>query len=200
MIGSDEKGVIVASESPSLVVGLRAIVRRAGYPLTGVVRDLDLLGAEVDPSRVHGTLIAPVNGMTASLERQLGRELARVRTVVLLPPTAVLIHAETILATANVSLLALTAEPQEIATALRGPASRTGAMVATRPLAVGLNGALSPREQEVLDLLAAGSTNGEIGQRLSVTENTVKSHLTRVYRKLGVRSRTEAITAYLESV
>jgi DNA-binding CsgD family transcriptional regulator len=200
VIGSDQKSVVVASESPSLVVGLRAIVRRAGYPLAGVIRDVELLGADVDLTRLHGALIAPVSGMTPALERVLERELAGIRTVVLLPPTAVLIHAETILSSGNTTLLPLTAEPQEIAAALRNPASRSGAMVVTRPLAVGLGGTLSPREQEVLDLLASGSTNHEIGERLSVTENTVKSHLTRVYRKLGVRSRAEAITAYLETV
>jgi DNA-binding CsgD family transcriptional regulator len=200
VIGADQKGVIVASESPSLVVGLRAIVRRAGFPLAGVVRDVELLGAELDVSSLHGALIAPMGGMTPALESLLERELAALRTVVLLPPTALLIHAETILASGNTSLLPLTAEPHEIAAALRNPASRTGAMVVTRPVAVGLGGTLSPREQEVLDLLASGSTNVEIGERLSVTENTVKSHLTRVYRKLGVRSRAEAITAYLETV
>ena len=51
---------------------------------------------------------------------------------------------------------------------------------------------LSARELEVLRLLAAGSTNGEIARKLWVTEQTVKFHLSNVYRKLGVANRTEA--------
>jgi DNA-binding NarL/FixJ family response regulator len=51
---------------------------------------------------------------------------------------------------------------------------------------------LSTRELQVLRLLAAGSTNGEIAKRLWVTEQTVKFHLANIYRKLGVGNRTEA--------
>jgi DNA-binding NarL/FixJ family response regulator len=51
---------------------------------------------------------------------------------------------------------------------------------------------LTTRELEILRLVAAGSTNREIGQKLWVTEQTVKFHLSNVYRKLGVGNRTEA--------
>ena len=48
------------------------------------------------------------------------------------------------------------------------------------------------RELEVLELVAAGSTNGEIARKLWVTEQTVKFHLSNIYRKLEVGNRTEA--------
>lgn len=51
---------------------------------------------------------------------------------------------------------------------------------------------LSARELEVLRLVAAGSTNGEIARKLWVTEQTVKFHLSNIYRKLNVGNRTEA--------
>ena len=51
---------------------------------------------------------------------------------------------------------------------------------------------LSARELEVLRLVAAGSTNGEIARELWVTEQTVKFHLSNIYRKLDVGNRTEA--------
>lgn len=51
---------------------------------------------------------------------------------------------------------------------------------------------LTLRELEVLRLVAAGSTNGEIARHLWVTEQTVKFHLSNVYRKLDVGNRTEA--------
>ncbi|HZE04603.1 MAG TPA: response regulator transcription factor [Solirubrobacteraceae bacterium] len=52
--------------------------------------------------------------------------------------------------------------------------------------------ALTARELEVLRLVAAGSTNGEIARSLWVTEQTVKFHLSNIYRKLEVGNRTEA--------
>jgi DNA-binding NarL/FixJ family response regulator len=52
--------------------------------------------------------------------------------------------------------------------------------------------ALTTRELEVLKLVAAGATNGEIARNLWVTEQTVKFHLSNVYRKLDVGNRTEA--------
>jgi DNA-binding NarL/FixJ family response regulator len=52
--------------------------------------------------------------------------------------------------------------------------------------------ALSARELEVLRLVAAGSTNSDIARKLWVTEQTVKFHLSNIYRKLEVGNRTEA--------
>ncbi|MGW9111775.1 LuxR C-terminal-related transcriptional regulator [Microbacterium sp. NPDC055683] len=52
---------------------------------------------------------------------------------------------------------------------------------------------LAPREDEVLRLLAQGRRNRQIAEALSLSENTVKFHLARVYRKLGVGTRAEAV-------
>nr|WP_154736571.1 MULTISPECIES: response regulator transcription factor [Corynebacterium] len=57
---------------------------------------------------------------------------------------------------------------------------------------------LTPRELEVLKLVAAGSSNREIGVELMLSEATVKSHLVHIYDKLGVRSRTSAVAAARE--
>ncbi|MCI0386788.1 response regulator transcription factor [Streptomyces sp. CNQ085] len=53
--------------------------------------------------------------------------------------------------------------------------------------------ALTRRETEVLALVAEGLSNQAVGARLHLTEGTVKSHLARVYAKLGVESRTAAV-------
>jgi DNA-binding NarL/FixJ family response regulator len=52
--------------------------------------------------------------------------------------------------------------------------------------------ALSNREREVLALVAAGRPNKQIARSLGITEATVKAHLTRIYRELGVFDRTQA--------
>jgi DNA-binding NarL/FixJ family response regulator len=52
---------------------------------------------------------------------------------------------------------------------------------------------LTPREREVLQMLASGSGNKEIASRLSISEHTVKFHVTSILGKLGASSRTEAV-------
>jgi DNA-binding NarL/FixJ family response regulator len=51
---------------------------------------------------------------------------------------------------------------------------------------------LTKREQEILRLVSEGKSNGEVARKLWVTEQTVKFHLSNIYRKLGVTNRTEA--------
>jgi DNA-binding NarL/FixJ family response regulator len=51
---------------------------------------------------------------------------------------------------------------------------------------------LSSREREVLELVGAGMANKQIARRLGISEKTVKSHLTNVYRHIGVSDRTQA--------
>jgi ATP/maltotriose-dependent transcriptional regulator MalT len=60
---------------------------------------------------------------------------------------------------------------------------------------------LTEREREVLGYLAMGCANKDIGRHLAISLSTVKSHLSTLYRKLGVETRTQALAhAYSRGV
>ncbi|MFC9832397.1 response regulator [Rhodococcus sp. NPDC127530] len=92
--------------------------------------------------------------------------------------------------------------PQEIFTAVRGAAA--GQSVLSPPVASRLlqqmqrpAEALTPREAELLTLLAEGMTNKELGKALFISEATVKTHLVHIYAKLGVDTRAAAVSVAL---
>lgn len=60
---------------------------------------------------------------------------------------------------------------------------------------------LTPREREVLKLIAQGLSNGEIASTLFISQHTVKNHVSNIYRKLGENDRTRvALLAVGESL
>lgn len=98
--------------------------------------------------------------------------------------------------------------PDEILTAIREineGGSPMSAHVARRVVAhlrperngtIGLQDGLSEREQQVLALLAEGLLYKEIGERLGISTGTIKQHIHRIYEKLHVQNRTEAVNRY----
>jgi two-component system, NarL family, response regulator DevR len=92
------------------------------------------------------------------------------------------------------------AQPQELASAVRQAFRQSVFFPEPRVLvAEALSAearkstALTRRELEILELLAAGSPNAKIASALWVTEQTVKFHLSNIYKKIGVSNRTEAV-------
>jgi two-component system, NarL family, response regulator LiaR len=74
-------------------------------------------------------------------------------------------------------------------------ATQTLVQVANQPLAPGLD--LTEREHEILGLMIEGLNNTQIAGRLTVRPSTIKSHVSNILSKLGVASRTEAVTLSL---
>ncbi len=63
-----------------------------------------------------------------------------------------------------------------------------------------LTNSLTPREQQIAELVAKGLTNAEIGKQLWITQNSVKQALKRMFRKLGVSARTEMVAKVFSQV
>jgi two-component system, NarL family, response regulator LiaR len=98
-----------------------------------------------------------------------------------------------------------TAEGQEIIRAVRATAAGQSAIdpaIAPRLIArithPATTDALTERELAVLRLAARGQTNKQIGVALQISDRTVQNHLANIYGKLGVASRTEAVTVGLQ--
>jgi len=92
------------------------------------------------------------------------------------------------------------APPHELIAAVRAAAAGESALapvIATRLLdrMRAPQTSLSSREMQVLELVAAGRSNTEVAAELFVSETTVKSHLAHIFTKLGVASRTAAVSA-----
>jgi two-component system, NarL family, response regulator LiaR len=99
-----------------------------------------------------------------------------------------------------------TAESRELIRAIRAVAAGHSALdpaIAPRLIArvadpAGSGESLTDRELEVLRLAARGLTNKQIGHDLDISDRTVQNHLANIYAKLGVASRTEAVTEALQ--
>jgi len=91
---------------------------------------------------------------------------------------------------AGVALLAPSLTQRVVASYVRGPPPGASAPVLEE---------LTKREREVLDLLARGLSNAEIAQRLVLGEATVKTHVSAIFGKLGLRDRAQAVVLAYET-
>lgn len=80
---------------------------------------------------------------------------------------------------------------KEVPVPLEGPAPAAAPFVINERKREELS--ITPRELEILELIARGHSNREIAERLFVSENTVKTHSSRVFDKLGAKRRTQAV-------
>jgi len=81
--------------------------------------------------------------------------------------------------------------PREKLVVVEVPAAPTESFVPDRRRLEELS--ITPRELEILGLIASGMSNREIAEKLFVSENTVKTHSSRLFDKLGAKRRTQAV-------
>ncbi|MDR7361562.1 response regulator transcription factor [Nocardioides marmoribigeumensis] len=179
-------------------VGLRSLLESTtGFVVVGEAGDgreaVDLV-ASVAPDVVLMDLSMPdVDGIAAT--RAIAAAHPEVRVLVLTSFTD-RARVQEVLAAGATGYVLKDCEPEELLAAIRAAARGhvpldprvAGALLPTP----GGGPALSPREEEVLRLVAQGLANKQVARALGITERTVKAHLGRVFREIGVLDRTSA--------
>ena len=194
--------VVVADDHPLVRTGLDQWLRS--------VPDIDVVGLACDgreavdlacsllPEVVLMDLTMPVlNGVEATTE--LAVRAPQVAVIALTTShDAQLVNA--VLAAGAMGYLLKDVEPEVLVANIR--AVVRGGLALSPPIAANLfkadrsprsvYGSLTQREQEILALIAAGEANKHIALRLGISDKTVKAHCGRIFKRLGVRDRTQA--------
>ena len=202
--------VLVVDDQPLVRSGFRMVLEgRPDLELAGEAADGEqavALARELDPDVVLMDVRMPnVDGVEAT--RRLVESGSRARILVLTTFDLDEYVYAAIKAGASGFLLK-DVEPTELVDAIRvvaagnslfGPAATERLLARfaeTRsPGAARALDALTPREQEILGLLARGLSNAEVAQRLFLSETTVKKHVSSILHKLDVRDRVQAVIA-----
>jgi DNA-binding NarL/FixJ family response regulator len=149
--------------------------------------DVFLTGIEMGEGAIDGiTCIAQAREAVPDLRVVVVSALTNVENI------------ERALAAGAAAYVVKTAHPEDLATAVRQAFQPSVFFPAPRVLGGGTREdeahvlRLTPREREILRLVAEGHSNATLAKMLWVTQQTVKFHLSNVYRKLGVSNRTEA--------
>lgn len=191
--------VIVGSDSLVLIAGLAAALRSEGFTVARGMSQLDRVRERLVRERIQGLILATASPIVDDLVAVLHGRPRHVAALVLLPDISLRVHADAI-QSCDAICLPLTVHPKEIAGALaRAGELAQGVTVVRESVVRGAGGRLSPREAQALERIAQGETNDQAAAALGVSPETIKTHLRHAFRKLGVRNRTEAVTAYLEA-
>jgi DNA-binding NarL/FixJ family response regulator len=187
------KRMFIVGEERFVVHAMRLALRHAnGVTLYGVIdgeRDVRRAAREAAPDIV---LVDGSAGATATQRVREIREETPSALIVFLAPHADAEGLDDILEAGAILCLSRSAAMDQLASLLRAaPEERPAEATAPEPLDEQPS-PLTARELEILRSVAEGHTNARIGRELWVTEQTVKFHLSNIYRKLGVSNRTEA--------
>jgi DNA-binding NarL/FixJ family response regulator len=192
-----------------LIADDHAVVRAGLSQLIDALADVELVGTAADGEEAQalcGTLAPDVVLMDLEMPRMDGIQATRQITQDH-PDVAVVVltsfsDREKILAALDagaVGYLLKDVEPPELARAIRAAAAgevpldpKAARALLTARTTASPGDSLSERERAVLAMVAEGLPNKLIARRLSISEKTVKAHLTSVFRQIGVTDRTQA--------
>lgn len=188
---TEELLVALAAEQP-LLSRMVATLRRDGMSIVAQAASADELLRAVRDRRPHVAVVSSTLGADGPASiRRVSAGAPQTRIVAVVPA----VHRRAIESTLAAGAEAVVAAthvvmrlPVVVHALWLGQAS-----VPREATAELMAPALSPREQEVLELMGEGLNNVEIAARLYLAESTVKSHVSSLFVKLGIHSRSEAI-------
>jgi two-component system, NarL family, response regulator NreC len=204
--------VLVVDDHAVLRAGLRMLIRaQADMDVVAEAADGDEAvrkATEARPDVILMDLSMPGAGGIRAIERL--RQDSPASRVLVLTMHDVPAYLRSALAAGASGYVVKSAADSELLSAIRGvyrgrtvldpelAASALQNTIGRRP-AGGLAGPLSPREREVLDLIAQGYTNQQIADRFGLSVKTIETHRSRLVEKLGLRSRAELVRYALDS-
>lgn len=189
--------ILIADDHPVLLAGVRAVLERAGLDVVGEAHtgpEVVPLVARVEPDVALIDMRMPGLDGLGCIER-IKAHHPEVKVVVLsMNGEPDLVQAAFRRGACGYILKAIDAEGlvSAIRQAVEGTAFHARGLPGVSDDGVTRRAGLTEREATILKLVARGLSNHEIARELWVTEPTVKFHLTRIYKKLGVGSRTAA--------
>ena len=193
----------IASIGPDESVARAALAALAALEHQGLTVEFEHLGSgpaavEQLAASTDVVLIMRAGSQRAGVVVQAARRRAPEVGIVVVLPAATRSETRGLLA-AGADALVLEAEGQAVLAAAVRSVS-LGQISVPRPFRECLDRpALSHRESQIIALVAAGCTNGEIAQELCLSESTIKADLSSVFRRLGVKSRRKAVAAVFAS-
>jgi DNA-binding NarL/FixJ family response regulator len=197
--------VLVVANHPGIVYAFRRVLRQtSGFTLVGYVTGHSPIGPVVADARPDVVIVDDLGAPLDAVKRiaEVHAEVPAAKVVLLVPDTSLEWLEDAVCAGAH-AVLSKTIDPTSAGTLLReivrgtvfhclaDPSIRAGRVTAEADSTHESLG-LTHRELELLCLVASGATNSRLARQLFVTEQTVKFHLSNIYRKLGVANRTQA--------
>jgi DNA-binding NarL/FixJ family response regulator len=204
MSGTSGKTGVICDSHPMWLDAVEQVLRRIGIEVVGKTTSTSDALSMVDdhnPDLLIAELDSPAGDPSGIALIERARSSApSIRTIVLSLHTDTQVIDAALAAGAS-AYVVKTAHPDDLAAAIRQAFSHSVYLAGRRPeapapapQAVSLDDDpdLTRRELEILRLVAEGHSNAELARMLWVTEQTVKFHLSNIYRKLDVANRTEA--------
>ena len=204
MNGPSEQVGVICDSHPMWLDAVELVLRRIGISLVGKTTSMSEAFSLVEEHRPD-VLITELEGMNGDLDGLALIERSR-DAVPSLRPIVLSMHQESqmidaALAAGAAAYVVKTAHPEDLASAVRQAFSHSVYLASRRnltpaPVEPAAERAdergLTRRELEILRLVSEGHSNAQLAKMLWVTEQTVKFHLSNIYRKLEVGNRTEA--------
>jgi two-component system, NarL family, response regulator YdfI len=203
--------VFIVATSPLARAGLEKLLASRNFEVAGTAANVDALAAQLSDVAPNVVLIDSSGELfEALLDSVITSDFASDLSVVLLADPASPATATEALRAGISAVLPSDTSPDQLVAALQAvasgllvlhpanvPANRNNRLPAASALTRGLDELiepLTPRESEVLQMLAGGLGNKEIAAKLGISEHTVKFHVASILAKLGAATRTEAVS------